>query len=445
MDSSSSSSDGDVQMEDMEVMNFLLRSKLASHEITYQELTQNLNHERNEKMILQQTMNDLISIATDKALESSILAAESDSTEEISNLQLELDEKSQVISNLEKKLIELKNEVQEKDLDQEKFDEMEVKNFILQSKLSSHEVTYQEQKQALCQEKNEKMVLQKTMDDLVTFTFDYSTEKEKSFIVAESESTKEILNLQQELEQKSSVISNLKTQLAHLKEKVQEQDLDKEKIDEMTVQIFLLESKLSSHEITYQEQKQALLQEKKEKKDILETMNDLVTIAAESDLSQEVETLQRKFEESNTVITNLENQLTHLKQKISDHDLEKENFDIMSVQVFLLQSKLSSHEAFFDELKIKTDLEQEKIKDEAFSMIEQERSLNNQKNEQKNHQISSLQCSLDTSISKAKSLQLEVLQLQKTLSALQIKHSDTLKLNQERIDNYDVEVFLLNR
>merc|ERR1712173_446454 len=102
----------------------------------------------------------------DKALESSILAAESDASEEISNLQLELDEKSQVISNLEKKLIELKNEIQEKDLDQEKFDEMEVKNFILQSKLSSHEITYQEQKQALCQEKNEKMVLQKTMDDL---------------------------------------------------------------------------------------------------------------------------------------------------------------------------------------------------------------------------------------------------------------------------------------
>merc|ERR1712173_459123 len=175
----------------------------------------------------------------DKALESSILAAESDASEEISNLQLELDEKSKVISNLEKKLIELKNEVKEKDLDQEKFDEMEVKNFILQSKLSSHEVTYQVQKQALCQEKNEKIVLQKTMDDLVTFTFDYSTEKEKSFTVAESESTKEILNLQQELEQKSSVISNLKTQLAHLKEKVQEQDLDNEKIDEMTVQIFL--------------------------------------------------------------------------------------------------------------------------------------------------------------------------------------------------------------
>merc|ERR1711937_58168 len=204
-------------------MNFLLRSKLASHEITYQELTQNLNHEKNEKMVLQQTMNDLISIATDKALESSILAAESDASEEISNLQHELDEKSQVISNLEKKLIELKNEIQEKDLDQEKFDEMEVKNFILQSKLSSHEVTYQEQKEALCQEKNEKKVLQKTMDDLVTFTFDYSTEKEKSMIVAESESTKEILNLQQELEQKSSVISNLKTQLAHLKERVQEQ------------------------------------------------------------------------------------------------------------------------------------------------------------------------------------------------------------------------------
>merc|ERR1712241_1533288 len=105
MDSSSSSTDEDVQMEDMEVMNFLLRSKLAS----------------NEKMVLQQTMNDLISIATDKALESSILAAESDSSEEISNLQIELDEKSQVISNLEKKLIELKNEIQEKHLDQEKF------------------------------------------------------------------------------------------------------------------------------------------------------------------------------------------------------------------------------------------------------------------------------------------------------------------------------------
>merc|ERR1712025_177074 len=142
----------------------------------------------------------------------------------------------------------------------------EVKNFILQSKLSSHEVTYQEQKQALCQEKNEKMVLQKTMDDLVIFTFDYSTEKEKSLIVAESESTKEILDLQQELEQKSSVISNLKTQIAHLKGKVQEQDLDKEKIDEMTVQIFLLESKLSSHEITYQEQKQAFFPKKKKKK-----------------------------------------------------------------------------------------------------------------------------------------------------------------------------------
>merc|ERR1711992_172923 len=99
MNSSSSSTDEDFQMEGMEVMNFLLRSKLASHEITYQELTQNLNHERNEKMVLQQTMNDLISIATDKALESSILAAESDTSEEILNLQNELDEKSQVISN----------------------------------------------------------------------------------------------------------------------------------------------------------------------------------------------------------------------------------------------------------------------------------------------------------------------------------------------------------
>ena len=38
-------------------------------------------------MVLQQTMNDLISIATDKALESSILAAESDASEEILNLQ----------------------------------------------------------------------------------------------------------------------------------------------------------------------------------------------------------------------------------------------------------------------------------------------------------------------------------------------------------------------
>merc|ERR1712212_1082938 len=124
MDSSSSSSDGDIQMEDMEVMNFLLRSKLASHEVTYQELTKNLNHERNEKMVLQQTMNDLISIATDKALESSILAAESDSTEEISSLQLEFDGKTDVISKLENQLADLTKKVQKKDLDQEKFDEM---------------------------------------------------------------------------------------------------------------------------------------------------------------------------------------------------------------------------------------------------------------------------------------------------------------------------------
>ena len=58
------------------------------------------------------------------------------------------------------------------------------------------------------------------------------------------------------------------------------------------------------------------------------------------------------------------------------------------------------------------------IKDEAFSMVEQERSLNDRKLEQKNNQISSLQCNLDKSISRAKNLQVEVLQLQKTLSGL---------------------------
>ena len=77
-------------------------------------------------------------------------------------------------------------------------------------------------------------------------------------------------------------------------------------------------------------------------------------------------------------------------------------------------------------------------------MMEQERSRNNQINEQKNNQISTLQCSLDLSISNAKNLQAEVVQLQKTLSGLEIKHKKALTLNQEKKDEFDVEVFLLN-
>ena len=137
MDSGRSTSSENMEIEDMEVINFLLRSKLAGHEAAFEEQKQALENEKSEKRVLQQTMNDLISIAV-----------ESETSTDIINLKNELGEKKEVVANLECQLNGLKQKV----VDQE---DMEVMNFLLRSKLNSHEAAFEEQNQALAQEKSE--------------------------------------------------------------------------------------------------------------------------------------------------------------------------------------------------------------------------------------------------------------------------------------------------
>merc|ERR1712029_345349 len=98
-----------------------------------------------------------------------------------------------------------------------------------------------------------------------------------------------------------------------------------------------------------------------EKNVLQQTVNDLISIAAEADISiafesdsnQEVKNLQYRLDEKDAVIKSLENQLDILKKVASDENLHKEVIEELNVRIFLLQSKLSSHEAYFDELKVK--------------------------------------------------------------------------------------------
>ena len=502
MESGSSSSSEDVQMEDMEVMNFLLRSKLACHEDTYEKQEQALCYEKEEKKVLQQTVNDLISIAAEAnmtiAAEPDVsINVESDFSEEIGNLQHELEEKNNAIGTLRSRLADLQQKVTVEDQQKEVLEEMNCQIFLLRSKLSSHETYFDELKkklaryeQALCHEKEEKIVLQQTVNDLISIAAEaditISVDPDISISNADNsisnvtlidEFSDEIENLEQELAEKNNAIVNFRSQLADLQQEVKFGDQQKEKLEENNCQIFLLQSKLSSHEMCFKElkeklasheatngeQKKALSHEREEKKVLQKTVNDLISIAAEADITisvdpdvsmdltdlsadflQEVTSLQSELEEKNAFITSLKNELSSLKQNVAEEGLQKEVIAEMNVQIFLLQSKLSSHEAYFDELNAKTQVEQEKFRTSALEMMEKERSLNNQKNEQKSNQIASLQCSLDSSISNAKKFKAEVLQLQKTLSVREIKHLETLKLEQERSDKFDVENFLLS-
>ena len=494
MESSNYSSSEDVQMEDMEVMNFLLHSKLACHEDTYEKQRQALCHEKEEKKVLQQTVNDLISIAAEAnmtiAAEPDVsINVESDFSEEIENLKHELGEKNNAIGTLRSRLADLQQKVTVEDQQKEVLEEMNCQIFLLRSKLSSHETYFDELKkkldryeQALCHEKEEKTVLQQTVNDLIsiaaeadiTISVDPDISINATLIDDFSE---EIENLEHELEEKKNAIVTFRSQLADLQQEVKFGDQQKEILEENNCQIFLLQSKLSSHEIYFnelkeklasheaanQEQKQALSHEKEEKKVLQKTVNDLISIAAEADISiavepdvsidltdlsadflQEVTSLQSELEQKNTFIASLKNELSSLKQNVAKEGVQKEAIEEMNVQIFLLQSKLSSHEAYFDELNAKTQVEQERFRTSALEMMEKERSLNNQKNEQKSNQIASLQCSLDSSISNAKKFKAEVLQLQKTLSVREIEHLEALKLEQQRSDEFDVEVFLLN-
>ena len=502
MESGSSSSSEDVQMEDMEVMNFLLRSKLACHEDTYEKQEQALCYEKEEKKVLQQTVNDLISIAAEAnmtiAAEPDVsINVESDFSEEIGNLQHELEEKNNAIGTLRSRLADLQQKVTVEDQQKEVLEEMNCQIFLLRSKLSSHETYFDELKkklaryeQALCHEKEEKIVLQQTVNDLISIAAEaditISVDPDISISNADNsisnvtlidEFSDEIENLEQELAEKNNAIVNFRSQLADLQQEVKFGDQQKEKLEENNCQIFLLQSKLSSHEMCFKElkeklasheatngeQKKALSHEREEKKVLQKTVNDLISIAAEADITisvdpdvsmdltdlsadflQEVTSLQSELEEKNAFITSLKNELSSLKQNVAEEGLQKEVIAEMNVEIFLLQSKLSSHEAYFDELNAKTQVEQEKFRTSALEMMEKERSLNNQKNEQKSNQIASLQCSLDSSISNAKKFKAEVLQLQKTLSVREIKHLETLKLEQERSDKFDVENFLLS-
>ena len=502
MESGSSSSSEDVQMEDMEVMNFLLRSKLACHEDTYEKQEQALCYEKEEKKVLQQTVNDLISIAAEAnmtiAAEPDVsINVESDFSEEIGNLQHELEEKNNAIGTLRSRLADLQQKVTVEDQQKEVLEEMNCQIFLLRSKLSSHETYFDELKkklaryeQALCHEKEEKIVLQQTVNDLISIAAEaditISVDPDISISNADNsisnvtlidEFSDEIENLEHELAEKNNAIVNFRSQLADLQQEVKFGDQQKEKLEENNCQIFLLQSKLSSHEMCFKElkeklasheatngeQKKALSHEREEKKVLQKTVNDLISIAAEADITisvdpdvsmdltdlsadflQEVTSLQSELEEKNAFITSLKNELSSLKQNVAEEGLQKEVIAEMNVQIFLLQSKLSSHEAYFDELNAKTQVEQEKFRTSALEMMEKERSLNNQKNEQKSNQIASLQCSLDSSISNAKKFKAEVLQLQKTLSVREIKHLETLKLEQERSDKFDVENFLLS-
>ena len=115
-------------------------------------------------------------------------------------------------------------------------------------------------------------------------------------INVESDFSEEIGNLQHELEEKNNAIGTLRSRLADLQQKVTVEDQQKEVLEEMNCQIFLLRSKLSSHETYFDELKkklaryeQALCHEKEEKTVLRQTVKDLISIAAEADITISVD------------------------------------------------------------------------------------------------------------------------------------------------------------
>ena len=109
------------------------------------------------------------------------------------------------------------------------------------------------------------------------------------------------------------------------------------------------------------------------------------------------------MEEKNNAIGTLRSRLADLQQKVTVKDQQKEALEEMNCQIFLLRSKLSSHEMYFNVLKeklvsheatnqvqniaeIETNIasENEKNHDESFE------SCNGLKNYKKNERLSIL-------------------------------------------------------
>merc|ERR1739838_362652 len=209
--------------------------------------------------------------------------------------------------------------------------------------------------------------------------------------------------------EKNNAIGTLRSRLADLQQKVTVGDQQKEVLEEMNVQIFLLQSKLSSHETYFDELKkklaryeQALCHEKEEKIVLQQTVNDLISIAAEADItisvdpdisisnadnsisnvtlidefSDEIENLEQELAEKNNAIVNFRSQLADLQQEVKFGDQQKEKLEENNCQIFLLQSKLSSHEMCFKELK-------EKLASHEATNQEQKQALSHEKEEKK--------------------------------------------------------------
>ena len=447
-------------IEDFKVQIVLLENKLASHEFSFDEMTTLLNAEKSKmhdlttencKLVdqlknLQEKLQSLTeaevnSDAKIACLENSL----NTKTASVQELELKIEHLNETLENAKKDVVHI-NVLQNLENKCQNYEEMienyKVEIFLLQSKLSSHEESYNELVATLNVEKSKTLKFDEHIQSIDKLEQDLAskkteceslqnqitkltekltkTETERSTLVSSitdlESSLKSAKDQSNETKKKNSIQTNL---LQKLEMKCKNHE---EEIENYKVQILLLQSKLSSHEVSYKELTQILTLTQESNEELTNSLNDAKLKNSQvSETVQSVGTLEKDLaskksqceflkskcdslksecnsfeiqiseltelllksetERSTLVstITDLESSLKNAEDQSNENNkinviqtsvlqnLEikcknyEEAIENYKVHILLLQSKLSSHEESYDELMSLKNVENLKI------------------------------------------------------------------------------------
>ena len=505
-------------IEEYKVNALLLQSKLSSHELSFDQLTKSLDDEKNKLKLItldnHALMKELTTIKEENKNHTQVQKIQMENMRE--GKDLEICQLNLKIKDMEMKLAHnVESEAKtEKDFDfikqkatgleiqcqnyENAIEEYKVNVLLLQSKLSSHESSFEQLITSLDHEKNKLKIISLEKDCLMD---------ELTKMKEENKNQSKIQNIttqmEEKLKEKDSDIIQLNLKIRDLETKLarnleneaktaEDLDLLKTKnngfeiqcqnyenaIEEYKVNVLLLQSKLSSHESSFEQLMKSLDEEKNKLKTITmekdSLMEELTKIKEESDddeknqlkiislekeiLLEELNEMKEKnmnqseseikkemvnmvygnmLKEKDSDIFQLNLKIEGLESKLARNAKVNQNYENTieeyKVNVLLLQSKLSSHESSFDQLMESLAIEKNNLKmisSEKESLVEQLAKIQNE-----NDQRSEVQKQKD--ICQYESTQMQSMMKEKDLDICQLNlKNETLETKLAQVINF---------
>ena len=505
-------------IEEYKVNALLLQSKLSSHELSFDQLTKSLDDEKNKLKLITldnyALMEELTTIKEEYKNHTQVEKIQMENLREGKDLeicQLNLKIKDMEIKfahNVESEAKTAKDfdfikrkatglEIQCQNYENA-IEEYKVNVLLLQSKLSSHESSFDQLMKSIADEKNklEIISLEKDclMDELTKMKEENKNQSKIQNITTQMEEM--LKEKDSDIVQLNSKIRDLETKLARNLENeaktAEDLDLLKTKnngfeiqcqnyenaIEEYKVNVLLLQSKLSSHESSFEQLMKSLDDEKNKLKTITmekdSLLEELTKIKEESDddeknklkiislekeiLLEELNEMKEKnmnqseseikkemvnmvygnmLKEKDSDIFQLNLKIEGLESKLARNAKVNQNYENTieeyKVNVLLLQSKLSSHESSFDQLMESLAIEKNKLKmisSEKESLVEQLAKIQNE-----NDQRSEVQKQKD--ICQYESTQMQSMMKEKDLDICQLNlKNETLETKLAQVINF---------